>query len=79
LDETTFTGERIPVSKIASHESEGYDEKNQILQGVIVISGNAMAEVTGTGTQTRFAKIAKTTSTVQADSDLVKGIDRISA
>jgi Mg2+-importing ATPase len=79
VDETTFTGESIPVSKIASHESEGYDEKNQILQGVVVISGNALAEVTATGIQTRFAKIAKTTSTVQADSDLVKGIDRISA
>ncbi len=78
VDETTFTGESIPVAKVASEELEVVDENNRILQGVVVISGNALAEVTATGIHTRFAKIAKTASSVQAESDLVKGIDRIS-
>ena len=48
------------------------------MQGVVIISGNALAEVTATGTKTRFAAIAKTASAVQAESELTKGIDRIS-
>lgn len=79
VDETTFTGESIPVPKVAAEKLDSHDENNQILQGVVVISGNALAEVIATGINTRFARIAKTASSLQAESDLVKGIDRISA
>jgi Mg2+-importing ATPase len=79
VDETTFTGESIPVTKTASENAEdASDPQHTLLQGVNLISGNALAEVTATGTHTRLANIAKTASDVQAESDLTKGVDRIS-
>jgi len=78
VDETTFTGESIPVGKIAAAKDDPEQDSNRLLQGVVIISGNALAEVTATGVHTRFANIAKTASSVQSESDLVKGIDRIS-
>ncbi|MEA4811686.1 MAG: HAD-IC family P-type ATPase [Anaerolineaceae bacterium] len=79
VDETTFTGESIPVTKTASATPENEsDPQHLLLQGVNLISGNALAEVTATGTQTRLAKIAKKASEVQAESDLTQGVDRIS-
>ena len=79
VDETTFTGESIPVSKQAATAlTQEADDEHRLLQGVVIISGNALAEVTATGTKTRFAAIAKTASAVQAESELTKGIDRIS-
>jgi Mg2+-importing ATPase len=79
VDETTFTGESIPVSKQAATAlTQEPDDEHRLLQGVVIISGNALAEVTATGTRTRFAAIAKTASAVQAESELTKGIDRIS-
>lgn len=79
VDETTFTGESLPVTKQATDSlAHDVDEKFRVLQGVVIISGNALAEITATGVNTRLANIAKTASSVQAESDLVKGIDRIS-
>jgi len=79
VDETTFTGESIPVSKQATGGLSGEaSQECRLLQGVVVISGNALAEVTATGTKTRLASISKTASSVQAESELVKGVDRIS-
>ena len=79
VDETTFTGESIPVSKQAADSSiQKADEEQSLLQGVVIVRGNALALVTATGNKTRFAAIAKTASEVQAESELTKGIDRIS-
>ena len=79
LDETSFTRESIPESKQTATDSVGQAEEESILlQGVVVISGNALAEVTATGTKTRLASISATASAVQAESELVKGVDRIS-
>jgi Mg2+-importing ATPase len=79
VDETTFTGESIPVSKQAADSStQEADEEHRLLQGVVIVRGNALALVTATGNKTRFAAIAKTASEVQAESELTKGIDRIS-
>lgn len=79
VDETTFTGESIPVTKQAAATAEQETAADHsLLQGVVIVSGNALAEVTATGTGTRLAAIAKTASSVQAESELVKGIDRIS-
>ncbi len=81
VDETTFTGESIPVVKQAAtevtHDHDPADEY-RLLQGVVIIRGNALAEVTTTGTKTRLASIAATASSVQAESELVIGVDRIS-
>jgi Mg2+-importing ATPase len=79
VDETTFTGESIPVSKQAARaEAQEAGDEERLLQGVVVVRGNALAEVTATGTSTRLASIAATASSVQAESELVAGIDRIS-
>ena len=79
VDETTFTGESIPVSKQASADlTADAADGSSLLQGVVVISGNALAEVTATGTKTRLASISATASAVQSESELVKGVDRIS-
>ena len=60
--------------------SEGQEvgEEHRLLQGVVVVSGNALAEVTAIGVQTQLAAIAAKASSVEAESELVKGIDRIS-
>jgi len=79
VDETSFTGESIPVSKQATTAAtQEADDEHRLLQGVVIISGNTLAEVIATGTKTRFAAIAKTASAVQAESELTKGVDRIS-
>ena len=69
VDETTFTGESIPVGRAANEA---------LLQGVVIIRGSAEAEVTEIGVKTKLAGIAATASSVQAESELVKGVDRIS-
>ncbi len=79
VDETTFTGESIPVAKLAPVEGQAIGDASRLLQGVIVIRGSALAEVVATGKATRLAAIAATASAVQEESELVKGIDRISA
>lgn len=78
VDETTFTGESIPVSKQAPAPDQEAGDEHRLLQGVVIIRGNALAEVTATGAKTRLASIAATASAVQEESELVKGVDRIS-
>lgn len=77
VDETTFTGESIPVSKVAE-EGGKFSEVSMLLQGTVVVRGLAYAEVVATGENTRLAKIAHTVSTIETVSDLTKGVDRIS-
>jgi Mg2+-importing ATPase len=78
VDETTFTGESIPVAKQAATLAQEAGDEHRLLQGVVIIRGNALAEVTATGTKTRLASISATASAVQAESELTKGVDRIS-
>ena len=78
VDETTFTGESIPVAKQAPGTSTEVRDEHRLLQGVIIIRGDVLAEVMATGTKTRLAAIAATASAVQEESELVKGVDRIS-
>ena len=77
VDETTFTGESVPVTKVAT-EGDGSADESLLLQGVVIIRGSAFAEVIATGAKTRLAHIAKTVSEVQNESEFNKGIDRIS-
>jgi len=76
-DETSFTGESVPVIKVAN-ESNVATSESQLLQGTIIVRGLAYAEVTAIGASTRLAKIAHTASTVGSASELTKGVDRIS-
>jgi len=65
-DETTFTGESIPVAKAAVKDESDAAEEHRLLQGVVIVRGNALAEVTSTGEKTRLAGIAATASAVKA-------------
>lgn len=78
VDETTFTGESISVTKTETKVEVGMPE-NILLQGVVIVSGMAYAEVTAVGSQTRLAQIAKNASSVQNPNEMTKSVDRISA
>ena len=78
VDETTFTGESIPVTKRASASSATAADEERLLQGIVIVRGNALAEITAIGQETQLAHIASTASTVQAESELVKSVDKIS-
>lgn len=77
VDETTFTGESVPVIKVAT-EAKTYTDESTLFQGAVVVRGLAYAEVTATGVHTRLAQIAKQTTAIESESELTKGIDRIS-
>ena len=77
VNETTFTGESLPVIKKVGKGAE-ITEENILYQGVNVISGMAYAEVTAIGDSTRLAKISVMASSSPSESQLNKGIDRIS-
>lgn len=77
VDETTFTGESIPVMKTACAEGVGNDFTH-VLQGTVVVRGLAYVEVLSIGVQTKLAKIAHATTTIESVSEVTKGVDRIS-
>lgn len=79
VDEGTFTGESVSVVKIPCQRDQDWSSPDhQLLQGSVIISGNGLCEVTQTGIHTRLAEIAQKTSEVPLDSDLDKGIQKIS-
>lgn len=78
VNETTFTGESVPVTKVAAEGGVVPDEA-RLLQGTVVVRGLAYAEVTMTGAKTRLAEIAHTVSTIENVSEVTKGVDRISS
>lgn len=77
VDETSFTGESVPVPKMAA-ESDEMSSQSQLWQGTVIVRGLAYAEVIAVGSSTRLAKITHTASTVGSVSELTKGVDKIS-
>jgi Mg2+-importing ATPase len=77
VDETTFTGESLPVTKVAVEEAKSTNE-SELMQGTVVVRGFAYAKIVATGTHTRLAHIAHATSTIESVSEITKGVDRIS-
>lgn len=78
VDETTFTGESLPVTKVVAETAEKITPESTLLQGTVVVRGLAFAEVTATGVNTRLAKIVAKTSTITNVSEMTKGVDKIS-
>ena len=76
VNESILTGESLPVIKTEKNE------ENKVFFGTNVVSGRAKFEVTQTGANTRFGKIAQTLSEVEDDqtplekslSKMIKGI-----
>jgi sodium/potassium-transporting ATPase subunit alpha len=58
VNSAAITGEALPESKNAT-------DRNQILAGTLMVAGKAVAEVTATGMQTEFGKIAKLAQSAQ--------------
>jgi len=75
IDESSLTGESVPVQKHAStldSDKQIYEQDNMVFQGTYVLGGGARAVVVETAGRTEFGKIATlasddhTTSPVQA-------------
>lgn len=65
VNESSLTGESIPVHKHASAQintKQIYEQSNMIFQGTYVLSGSAKVIVVATGVLTEFGKIAKISS-----------------
>ena len=65
VDESSITGESVPVSKnldILKDKVLVNDQKNMVFMGTIVSKGHAVAVVTSTGKNTEIGKIAKMVS-----------------
>lgn len=78
VDETTFTGESVPVIKYATVNDKELTDDNRLLQGVVIIRGNATALVVNTGLKTKLAKISLAATSIQSENVMTKGIDKIS-
>ena len=77
-DESTLTGESIPVLKTETDHSDSYFKTNHIYSGTLVTSGNAIAEVTQIGNETEHGKIAQDLAQVKKDiSPLNKQINKL--
>ncbi len=61
VNESALTGESLPVTKTTARED------NSVYFGTVVVSGRAKMQITATGQNTRFGKIALTLSTVEEE------------
>ncbi len=69
IDESVLTGESLAVVKKKSDE---------LLLGTLVLKGNGMMEITKTGLQTKFGKIASTLGKIKTDkAPLQKNLDQL--
>ncbi len=70
VDESTLTGESLPVSK-QSHpiapETPLAEQSNRVFQGTLIASGRGQAVVVGTGQYTEIGKIQKLVGTTVAE------------
>jgi HAD ATPase, P-type, family IC len=70
IDESLLTGESVPVRKHdwageAQDMQPGGDDLPFVYSGSMVVQGNGIAKVTGTGTHTQIGKIGKAISEVE--------------
>jgi magnesium-transporting ATPase (P-type) len=70
-DESSLTGEAVPVHKVAEPESEApstpLHAHNLVFAGSTIISGEARAVVLATGMRTEFGRIAEYTQAVRTE------------
>jgi len=82
VDEASITGENLPVFKITDSIKNKHlpihSQKNIILKGTNIISGNGRAIIVETGKNTFIGKIASQISKIDTDIPLKKSINKIS-
>ena len=78
VDESSLTGESVPVAKISEPLSKETEEifkaKNILFSGTSIISGQAQAVAIGTGKNTAFGEIAEMVSSGTKQSSYEKSI-----
>lgn len=80
VDESSLTGESVPVRKTAStleSTRQIYEQSNMTFQGTYVVAGTAHAIVVETGGRTEFSRIADLASGEQSKSPVQVKIDQI--
>lgn len=78
IDESSLTGESIPVSKtteICKEDSVLAERKNSLFSGTSVVNGRCIAIVVNTGMQTELGKIAKQIQVESPPTPLQKYLD----
>ncbi|NTU46507.1 HAD-IC family P-type ATPase [Candidatus Roizmanbacteria bacterium] len=78
VDESTLTGESLPIHKsddtILEHIDTIADQKNMVFKGTHVVGGNARAVVIKTGVHTELGKISQKISDIDTEIPLKKNI-----
>ncbi len=82
LDESSLTGESIPVIKstatLSPKEIPLGDQSNMLFKGTFVVGGSGYAVVVATGIDTVIGQISKALSKIDTDIPLKKDIDELS-
>ncbi|MFI5181943.1 MAG: cation-translocating P-type ATPase [Thermoanaerobaculia bacterium] len=78
LDESLLTGESVPVSKRPGERTEGMgppggDDMPFVFSGTLVIQGQGIAEVQGTGLRTEMGKIGKALQSLEVEDTPLQG------
>jgi Ca2+-transporting ATPase len=70
INESTFTGESLPVEKdvrVLPHGASIHDRRNMVFMGTTVTRGRAVAVVTATGMRTEIGRIAEAVASTGKD------------
>lgn len=80
VDESSLTGESVPVVKHASvlkNVKQIYEQDNMVFQGTYVLGGSAKGIVVAVGTQTEYGKIASLSVVDDEKSPVQAKIDKL--
>lgn len=80
IDESSLTGESVPVHKHASTlstDKKVFEQDNMAFQGTYVLAGSAKAVVVSTGSHTEFGKIANLAADREVHSPVQEKIDKL--
>jgi Ca2+-transporting ATPase len=81
INESTFTGESLPVEKdtrTLSRDASIHDRRNMVFMGTTVSRGRALAVVTATGMRTEIGRIAEAVSSTGKDqTPLQRNIEKL--
>lgn len=81
IDESSLTGESLPVSKTADTvqgEVPVAEQRNMLFKGTYVSSGHGQALVVATGSATFIGGIARSITGIESDVPLKKSIEKLS-